>query len=373
MSTTAEPFELDTTTTEITAPLGSMLEAQTRGEIDIQVATAKRFPRSLRTFHQEALEMVTLTEQIAEQCFYALPRDGKTIEGPSARFAEIIASAWGHMRIEGRIVHEDDRFVTGRGVSWDMQRNVAIAYEVRRKITGKTNRKYSDDMVTVTGNAAASIALRNAVLKNIPKAYWEPLYLAARQVAVGNAQTLVDRRAHMLAYFQKMGVPPARVFATLGVTGEADVTLDQLATLKGLATAIKEGDTTVDQAFPPEGAPAVANGQAPERKSADTSKPTSGIATATVTALWEAKTAKGHPKRYEVVAGGIVYHTHDLAIADRATLLSKGGARVQLRWTLAEPFGRRLEAVDAVEAPPREREPGDEPDDPTPAQSDIGF
>jgi len=306
---------------EISAPLGAMLEAQTRGEIDVQVSTAKRFPRSIRQFNQELLEMATLDENIAAQCFYAVPRDGKTIEGPSARFAELAASAWGHMRIEGRIVNEDDRFVTGRGVSWDMQRNVAIAYEVRRRITDRNGRKYKDDMITVTGNAAASIALRNAILKNIPKPFWEPAYLAARLVAVGNAQTLADRRAAMLGYFQKMGAAPARVFAALGVQGEQDITLDQLATLKGIATAIKEGDTTVDQAFPPEGAA----GPTPERASSPApEKPTSGVtAPVVITAVKDRTPAKSKEKRFEVTAEGINYHTSDQALVDLATTCAK--------------------------------------------------
>jgi len=221
-----------------------------RGEIDVQIATARRYPRSIKMFRQTAMEMATLDEETAEACFYALPRDGKTVEGPSARLAEILASAWGHMRVEGKPVSEDDRFVVARGVAWDVQVNVAIAFESRRRITNKRGQRYSDDMIAVTANAATSIALRNAILKVVPSAYWRPIYLECRKVAVGDASTLVDRRAKMLEYFQKMGVSADRVFALLNVPGVEDIGLDQLAQLKGLATAIKEGDTTVDEAFP---------------------------------------------------------------------------------------------------------------------------
>jgi len=245
---------------EVPPGLGA-LEQQARGEIDIQIATAKRYPRSVKLFLNQATEMATLNEEIAESCFYALPRDGKTVEGPSARLAEICASAWGHMRIEGRVVDEDDRFVTARGTSWDLQSNVAIGYEVRRRITDRQGRKYKDDMIGVTANAATSIALRNAVFKNIPSSFWRPIYDACRKVAVGDAQTLADRRSKMLAHFQKSGVTEARVLAQLGVKGVEDVTLEHLATLKGLATAIKEGDTTVDEAFP------LSQMQPPQRKS----------------------------------------------------------------------------------------------------------
>ena len=256
MSTTTS--ERDEEVIQLPETLG-VLDAQTRGEIDVQIATAKRYPRSIRRFKETALEMATLDEETAASCIYALPRDGRTIEGPSARLAEIIVSAWGNARAGARTVSDEGNFVIAQGAFHDLEHNVAINFEVRRRITNKHGVRYSDDMVSTTANAACSIALRNAVLKGVPKAFWNPIYEAAKKTAVGDAQTLANRRAAMLAYFQKMNVTNDRVFALLNDTleegaaqikGVEDITLDQMATLKGLATAIKEGDTTVDQAFP---------------------------------------------------------------------------------------------------------------------------
>lgn len=238
------------------------------GDVDLQIATAKRFPRSIVGFKKTALAMATLDEETAEACFYALPRDGKTIEGPSARLAEICASAWGNMRIEAKQVAEDDRFVTSRGTAWDLEANVAIAFEVKRRITTKSAKKYSDDMVGVTSNAASSIALRNAVFKVIPAAFWKPIYLACRKAAVGDVQTLANRRGAMLGHFQKLGATAEQVFALLEVKGEEDISLDHLVTLKGLATALRDGDTTIEEAFPKKDAPI----QQPQRK-AETQPP----------------------------------------------------------------------------------------------------
>lgn len=230
------------------------------GDVDLQVATARRFPRSIKAFRDKALAMATLDEGTAGACFYALPRDGKTVEGPSARLAEICASAWGNMRVEGRVVDEDERFVTSRATAWDLETNVAIAFEARRRITNKSGKRYNEDMIATTANAATSIAVRNAVFKVVPSAFWRPIYDAARKVAVGDASTLVDRRAKALAFFQKMGVGIDRILAVLELKGLEDISLDHLATLHGLATAIKDGETTVDEAFP---APHV---QPPQRK-----------------------------------------------------------------------------------------------------------
>lgn len=226
-----------------------MVATLNKSEIDQQIATAHRFPRSLKRFRDEAMQMVTLDESIADECVYALPRDGKTIEGPSARFAEIIASAWGNSRAGARVIDDRGEFVTAQGVFHDLERNVAITYEVQRRITGKGGKRYSADMIGVTANAACSIALRNAILKGVPKAFWASMYEAARQVIMGDIKTLANRRAAAIASFQRFGVTEAQICAQLGVAGVEDISLDHLVTLRGMLTAIKEGDTTPEEAF----------------------------------------------------------------------------------------------------------------------------
>lgn len=220
-----------------------------RAEIDQQIATAKRYPRSIKRFMDEATAMVTLNESIARQCIYALPRDGKTIEGASARFGEVVASAWGNCRAGARIVNEGSEFITAQGVFHDLERNVAITYEVQRRITDKNGRKYKPDMIGVTANAACSIALRNSILKGIPKAFWEPLYQKARAVVAGDLKTLANKRAEAVQQFAIFGVTEPMILAKLGRAGIADVTVDDLVTLFGLLTAIRDGDTTPEQAF----------------------------------------------------------------------------------------------------------------------------
>lgn len=223
-------------------------------EIDTQVATARRFPRSLTKFMQKAQEMATLTPDIAASCIYALPRKEKgkvkNIEGPSARLAEICASAWGNLRAEGKVIGYDDEYVTSRGTAWDVESNVAIAYEVKRRITTSEGHRYNADMIGVTGNAGASIALRNAILKVIPTPFWKPIYLACRKVVAGDARTFQSRRDNMLHEFAVMGVTEERLCEAIGVKGALDITLEHMATLGGFYTALKDGETTIEEAFP---------------------------------------------------------------------------------------------------------------------------
>lgn len=243
-----------------------------KSEIDMQIATARRYPRSVTKFIGEATSLVALNEAVAEECIYALPRDGKTIEGPSARFAEIMAYCWGNCRSAARVVDEAGEFVTAQGVHWDLEKNTAIGYEVKRRIVDKHGRRYKPDMIGVTANAACSIALRNAILKGIPKAIWVQMYETARKTIMGDFKTLANRRAEAIAAFQKFGVTPERIFANLGVRGEEDISLEHLVTLRGMLTALREGDSTPEQMFPAPQEPGEKSASA-SLKAAATGKP----------------------------------------------------------------------------------------------------
>lgn len=225
----------------------SMLQSS---EIDQQIATAHRFPRSIKKFRDTTLEMVTLTGTIARECIYALKRGDSIIEGPSARFAEIVASAWGNCRAGARVVSEGMEFVTAQGVFHDLEHNVAITYEVQRRITDKHGNRYKTDMIGVTANAACSIALRNAILKGVPKAFWADTYAAARKVIAGDVRTIGSRREEAIKAFAIFGVTAEMIYKFLNVNGKEDITIEHLVVLSGTLTAIQEGDTTVEQQFP---------------------------------------------------------------------------------------------------------------------------
>ena len=86
----------------------------TKAEIDVQISTAKAFPRSLKQFQDRAMSMATFSEEIAASCSYALPRGGKSLEGPSVRLAEIIVSSFGNIRSGARVIANDGKTITAR-------------------------------------------------------------------------------------------------------------------------------------------------------------------------------------------------------------------------------------------------------------------
>ena len=237
------------TETKLTVVSQESLSLITKAEIDIAISTAKSFPRSLKIFRDRALSMATFTEDIAAACTYSVPREGKTLDGPSVRLAEIIASAYGNIRSGARVIANNGKFITAQGFCHDLETNNFISVEVERRITKKTGQTFSEDMQALTGNAACAIAFRNAVFKVIPAALCEEIWEAAKQVARGTAETLVKRRDKALEYFRSLKVTDKQICEVLNIKKVEDIDLDKLEALTGMRAAIKNGETTVKDLF----------------------------------------------------------------------------------------------------------------------------
>lgn len=211
-----------------------------RSEHEMKVATAKRWPRSVKVFKNQTRELATLDEETAGQCFYVLPRGIKTIEGPSVRMAEIVAASWGNLSYGARVVDEDDKWITAQGICYDYEKNISASIEVRRRITDKFGQRFNDDMVQVTGRAACSIALREAIFKVVPKAFWSDILDEAKAASVGKGMTMEKQRDKCMEFWRKAGATDAMVLGFLDRKGVEDITLDDLVMLRGLATGMKE-------------------------------------------------------------------------------------------------------------------------------------
>ena len=229
------------------------LEALNRSEIDIQISTAKQYPRSVEQSTRRIMALATIDEETAQECFYSLRRgkgeNASAVEGPSVRLAEIVAASWGNLRVQSQVVSNDGKFITARGVCHDLETNTAVSCEVQRRITDKNGRMFSDDMIVVTGNAAGAIAFRNAVFKVVPKAVINNTVKAIKAMAMGNSNALEERRNKMLNYFASIGVSKEMVFAYLEVDGIDAIDMEMVMEMLGLVNAIKEGTTTKEEAL----------------------------------------------------------------------------------------------------------------------------
>lgn len=230
-----------------------MLESIQKSEIDIQIATAKNFPRDVVKSLANMEKLAMMDEDTAADCFYALQRGGdndKTvIEGISVRMAEIMASCWGNIRVQSIIVGHDNKKITAMASCIDLESNVGYSVQVDRRITNKNGLTFKDDMIVVTGNAASAIAGRNAVLKVIPKAVVKSLLVRVHKLAKGDTSQIELRRQKMIDAFAKLTVTPAEILAYLKKGTIPEIDQSDILSMLGLFNAIKEGTTSVEETF----------------------------------------------------------------------------------------------------------------------------
>jgi hypothetical protein len=247
-----EPNTQNQDAEEIMQVSPEVIYQQDKAAIDMQITTAKAYPRNIKRSTDNALALVTMDAETAKTCTYSVPRGGKAITGPSVHLAKILAQVWGNLRVEAKVVDIDQKQVTSEAVCFDLENNLAIKTQVKRSIVGRSGR-FSDDMITVTGNAANSIALRNAVLSVIPRAVVDKIYNAARQTITGDisdeTKLIAKRKQVVDALKDTYNVKEEEILKTIGKAAIQHITADDLITLIGIGTAIKDGDTTVEQAF----------------------------------------------------------------------------------------------------------------------------
>lgn len=250
MSETNEPHDAEIVITE-NVDLTTFYQ-QDKAVIDTQIATAKQYPRNVKRSTDNAVAVVTLDQKTAETCVYTVPRGGKAIQGPSVHVAKVIAQFWGNMRIQAKVISVDAKTLTSQAMAFDLENNIAIQVEVKRSIMTKTGRM-NDDMIVVTGNAANSIALRNAILSVIPKQVVDKVYNAAKAMITGDVSDkvkLIARRKQIFDGLQDTyELTEAEILKVLGRAAIDHVTADDLVVLVGIGTSIKDGDTTVEMAF----------------------------------------------------------------------------------------------------------------------------
>lgn len=236
-------------------PVNTHGESIEKANVDIQVSTAKMYPRSLTRVRNNSIALVTMDTETARSCSYALPRGGKPLTGPSVHLARILAQQYGNIRAESKVVEINDKQVVSRGTAWDLENNYAVAFEVRRSIVSKTGQRFSDDMITVTGNAANAISYRNAVLAIIPKGIMDAAYKAAQEFVTGDLSDetkMVARRKKAIDFFNdEYGITEDEVVKLCGKQTINQIKAEEIALMLGFQQSLKDGDTTVDELMKP--------------------------------------------------------------------------------------------------------------------------
>jgi len=235
----------------------SALEAMERANIDVQIATAQKYKRNLTTFYAQAKQMVGMDRKTAQSCIYRRPvgRDEggqqKMVSGPSIRLAEIVASAYHNIRVASIVTEFAERHVKAVGYCHDLENNVATQIEVVTSTVQRNGQPYSERQRVVMAAAASSKARRGAIFGVVPISLCTPIIEYAMEVTVGDKRTMEEHREGLQQWIKGLGIDSKRVFAAIGVKGLADVGAEAFIELVGIKTAIEDGDTTAEEAFPP--------------------------------------------------------------------------------------------------------------------------
>jgi hypothetical protein len=223
------------------------------GEFDVQVATAKKYPRLITRSYENAKAIATMSEATAKTCGYLVPRGGKSITGASVHLARIIAQCWGNLRISQQVVGEEDRFVLCEAVSWDLETNLAVKTTTRQRITYKDGSRYNDDMIQLAGAKGMAVAFRNSVFAVIPRSIVDGCYEASKRKITGDLTTedkLIAKRKEVLLTMEKnYGIDEKKVLKFFKFNQPTQIKQDEIVQLIALMQSFKDGDTSPDQVF----------------------------------------------------------------------------------------------------------------------------
>lgn len=225
----------------------AIYEAQNRAEIDTMVATAKAYPRNVKRSTDNAISIATMDIETAKTCGFCVPRGGKTVVGKSVHLAKIIAQTWGNLRVETKVIAVGDKDITSQAICFDLENNVAIKVEVKRSIMSK-NGRFNDDMIIVTGNAANSIALRNAILSVVPTAVSNKVYEASKQAITGDLSDETKRvqmRIKLVSEFKdNYNISESELLKILSINSLAAINADKYIQAAAIWQSLKDGDTS---------------------------------------------------------------------------------------------------------------------------------
>lgn len=228
----------------------------TQAEIDMQVSTAKSYPRDLAEVQKQIVAAACISQESAQAMTYELPprknKEGKIVRitGKSVRLAEIVAQVYGNLHVAVRSSEPGpgDRTVSAVATAWDLETNTRIGVEKSRRITNSEGFRYNDDMIVMTMSAASSIAYRDVIFKVANSTYVEAAYKVIRDRALGDPAKLAEARQLCLEKYaaDPLKLTEAEMCRLVQRKALGELTLEDLRSLAGFLTGLNEGTVTAD-------------------------------------------------------------------------------------------------------------------------------
>jgi len=222
--------------------------AEAQGKLII----AKRFPRDEVAAYAKAIEACK-RKPMAKKAFYAYPRAGQTVEGPTIRFAEELARCWGNIDYGVKELSQDDGKSEMQAYAWDLETNAQSVQnftnphkrEVGKKVVTLTSLR---DIYEINANMAAR-RLRARILAILPAWYVDACIEECKKTLAGdNEEPLIDRVKKMVVQFAKMGVTQEQIERRLKRKVDT-MTAEDFVEYIGIFNAIKGGESKISEWF----------------------------------------------------------------------------------------------------------------------------
>lgn len=244
--------------------------AQATAEIQAMYVVARQCPRNWLQVRSELLQHCQRTG-FAEKARYGKPMGGKTIVGPSIRFAETCLQSMGNVRPKVSIIFDDpDKRVVQVSVT-DLEKNVTHSSEIviektveRKSVkTGQTIISQrpnsmgeitflvgaSEDELRTKQAALVSKELRTHALRIVPSDIIEEcMERVVETLEDSDSRDPTASKKKLADAFMSIGVSPIGLQEYLGHSLET-VSPAETVALRALFAAIKDGETTWNAAL----------------------------------------------------------------------------------------------------------------------------
>jgi hypothetical protein len=279
-------------------------------EVYAAVMVARQVPRNeqaARRRMQEACKEPVL----AERAFFAFPRAGTTVAGPSIHLARDLARTWGNIQHGVTELERDDDHGQSQmlAFAWDLETNTRVQtiFIVPHKRDKKTGAEKLIDMRDIYENNANAGArrVRECIFAVLPPGYVEEAKtICQRTKEHGGGKPLAERVTEAITRFKELNVPVADIALRLGRQPH-DWTAADLAELATIYGSLQRREITREEAFPPA---VVSAGEIHRQGTTPSERPEPGspadvqqVMQTVTPATWH---AEGHPGEH----GRVVWH-----------------------------------------------------------------
>lgn len=213
---------------------------------------AKRFPRDEVAAYAKAIQACQ-RPTMAAKAFYAYPRAGQTVEGPTIRFAEELARCWGNIDYGIKELSQDNGKSELQAYAWDLETNAQSVQNFtnphQREVRGKMQSLTSQRDIYENNANMATRRMRARILAILPAWFVEDCIAECKRTLAGqNDAPLIDRVKKMVVQFAKYGVSQEMIERRLKRKVES-MTADDFTEYIGIFNAIKGGESKVAEWF----------------------------------------------------------------------------------------------------------------------------